>query len=72
MGAFSDLDTFISEHCNKIYPRKYRDTQKGRITYLLNEHIQGRKPYDLLDPECQEILRLWEAYEESTLSGIGR
>jgi hypothetical protein len=72
MGAFGDLDTFITGHCNKVYRGSNRGVQKNRLTYLINEHLQGRKPYDLLDKECQEILSNWEAYEECALSGIGR
>ena len=72
MGAFADLDVFILGHCRKQYRGMHIARNKKRIEYLINENLQGRKPYDLLDQECQEILKRWEDHEEATLSGIGR
>ena len=56
--SFADLDIFINE-CAGDSKEKY-----DALQFEINEHIQGRRPYDGLSREVKEILTDWENYEK--------
>ena len=54
MGVFSDLDVLIQQNS-----RSYVEYEL--IKRMLNEHINGRIPFDRLHHKAQEILVEWES-----------
>ena len=65
MGALSDLDIFITQHC------KDNAIMAERIRIELSDHFDG-KPYKGLSNDSKEVLDIWTGYCEEIDKKIGR
>ena len=67
---FKELDMIIQEHCMLCYPlgpddAEYEldDIKYHDLVEEINEHIQGKRKFEDLSSEAQEIMEEWERYE---------
>lgn len=65
MGAYSDLDIFISQHC------KDNAIMAERIRIELSNHFDG-KPLKTLSKDSLDVLDVWTVYCNEIDSRIAR